>query len=423
MAPKPRGGASRRGNGKETKARRTRRPPPDPAPAAEGAPAPALPPDGLEAAAGGATELLRNFVINRRQRQRLDVDLVCGSITQVPADAYAVGIFRNVTPDGAAGAIDQELNGALGAMVARRMVSGEAGEITSFPTGRHRFNAGSVMLAGLGSIDSYDDARLEMVGENIMRTALLTRLDDFAIVPFGAASGTPAGVALEKLLRGFVRALGTVPDGRLRGVRICEVDPERFDQLQQAFYRLLRTNLFDEIEVTLNERRLPRPEIPRGAVPSPQPQAVYLLIREEVTESGTASVVASVLTAGGKAAIVQRSQRIDDKWIDQLAKDLKKLALSGNGVSSEYVRKVGTELAEMILPADIRDTLADETRADGSGCARPLVVVHDGPMSRVPWEMLHLRDTVPALSCGLTHRYNGPALSVAKWRDERRRGP
>lgn len=301
-------------------------------------------------AAVAESALLSNFVVTRRQRQRLDIDLVCGSITEVRADAYVVGVFRNVTPVGAAGAIDRELGGALGELVARRMVSGEAEEITSFPTGRHRLGAGSVMLAGLGSVATFTDSSLELIGESIMRTALLTQLDDFAIVPLGAASGRNAGVALERLLRGFLGVLGTVRDGRLRGFSICELDPGRFSGLQQTLYRLLRSDMFGDVEVTLNERRLPSPVTTRGGVGPAFPEAAYLLIREEIAERGAASVVASVLTAGGKAAIVQGRRPVDDSALDDLTKRLAK-----SGVPAAEMVKFGSQLAEMVLPADIRD--------------------------------------------------------------------
>jgi hypothetical protein len=49
------------------------------------------------------------------------------------------------------------------------------------------------MLAGQGGVATYEVAVFKLVGENIMRTALLSRLDDFAIVPLGAASGANAG--------------------------------------------------------------------------------------------------------------------------------------------------------------------------------------------------------------------------------------
>ena len=49
--------------------------------------------------------------------------------------------------------------------------------------------------------------------------------------------------------------------------------------------------------------------------------------------------------------------------------------------------------------------------------------MHDGPLSRVPWETLHINEFAPALAGGFIHRYDGRGLSVAKWRDERVKTP
>jgi pimeloyl-ACP methyl ester carboxylesterase len=361
--------------------------------------------------------LVGNLVVTRQRRQRIEIDLVCGSITDVRADAYVVGVFRNVTPDGATAAIDRELSGALHELIARRMVSGEVGEVTSFPTGRHRLGANAVMMAGLGTIASYSDSTLELVGESIMRTALLTRLNDFAIVPLGAASGSHAGVSFEMLLRGFVRALNTVPDGRLRGFAVCELDPERFNALRQTLYAMLRGDLFGDVEITLQEQRLPAPVAVRANAPLTVPEAVYLLVREETTRQG-AYVAASVLTAGGKAAIVQGRQRIKDPDLDELAKKV-----AEKGVSDSEMSAFGSRLADMVLPREIRDLLGHELGAAGGVTSRPLVVVHDAAMSRVPWETLQIGEAAPALGGGLTHRYDGGVLSVAKWREEGPRTP
>jgi CHAT domain-containing protein len=45
-------------------------------------------------------------------------------------------------------------------------------------------------------------------------------------------------------------------------------------------------------------------------------------------------------------------------------------------------------------------------------------------MSRIPWETLHLGNgAAPALGGGLSHRYDGGVLSVAKWAEERAQDP
>ncbi len=364
-----------------------------------------------DAVAGVEPGLLRNYVVTRQRRQRLDINLVCGSITEVHADAYVVGVFRSVTPDGAAAAIDRQLDGMLHDLVTRRMISGEVGEVSAFPIGGHRLRTEAVMLAGLGTIATYSDASLELVGESIMRTALLTRIDDFAIVPLGGGSGSNAGIAFAKLLHGFLGALETVPDGRLRGFTVCEVNPERFNDLRQTLYGLLRTDMFGEIEITLNEQQLPAPEGTRGVGLAPVAETIYLLVREEIVGQ-QASVVASVLTAGGKAAIVQERHEINDSSLTDLARKLAK-----SGIAADKMAEFGTQLAQMVLPPKINELLGQELGAT-DGKARPLVVVHDAALSRVPWETLQIANASPALNGGLTHRYDGGNISVAKWREE-----
>ena len=392
------------------------------------------PPEGLAAApaaAAGATAaaeepaLVQGLVVGRRRQQRLDIELVQGSIADVRADALVVGLFRNVAPGGAARALDLELGGALSELVARRMFGGNVGEVSSIPARRHRLGTDVVMLAGLGSIDAYQDETLEAVGENVMRTALLARLDDFAIVPVGAASGSTPASALRHLLAGFLRGLRDAgAEGHLRGITVCETDPNRFRELRIAFRQMLTTSLFGEIEVTLSEGKLPLPAalpVPaRGATPAPgTPQAVYLLVRQEVDERGAPSAVASVLTAGGKAAIYRGRQPFAARAVEEIT-----ASLAREGLPAAEAPVLGRRIAELVLEPGICEILARETAPPGNGMpARPLVVVHDAPMSRIPWETLHLGDAVPALAGGLTHRYDGGLLSVAKWREERSRTP
>jgi hypothetical protein len=45
--------------------------------------------------------------------------------------------------------------------------------------------------------------------------------------------------------------------------------------------------------------------------------------------------------------------------------------------------------------------------------------VHDREASRVPWEVLRVGSTHPALAGGLSRRYTSDALSVARWREDR----
>jgi len=371
----------------------------------------------------------RGLVVGRRRQQRIEVTLARGSITEVDADAYVLGVFRSVAPTGAAAAVDAVLaeridaGGPLADLIARRMVSGGVGEITALPVHRNRrVRADAILLAGLGNIGGYSDSVLESVGESIMRAALFSSLEDFAVVPIGASAGTPSGVAISYLITGFMKALQG--DTRLRGFTVCELDQDRFREIRDAFYQLLRTPLFDDVEVMLTEVDLPPPLLQRGGTPSGAnrgPDPIYLLVQQELDASGAANFIGTVLTSGGKASIIKLSQRLDTRRLQQ---QLAKVS-NGSGAIGD-VSQFGSELSKLVLHPDLLTVLARETEpasigADG-GARRsaPIVVVHDAPMSRIPWEVLHLDGGVaPALLGGLSHRYNGGVLSVAKWMENR----
>src|SRR5262249_58266528 len=144
-----------------------------------------------------------SVVIGRRRQHRLDVTLAFGSITQVEADAYVLGIYDTVPPGGAALALDQLLDGAITQMNLRRMFNPAVGSISILPTGKHPVRARVVAFAGLGSFDQFKAETLEVVGENLVRTFVNTRVDDFATVPIGGASGGVTPPALLPPLPGI----------------------------------------------------------------------------------------------------------------------------------------------------------------------------------------------------------------------------
>jgi hypothetical protein len=69
----------------------------------------------------------------------------------------------------------------------------------------------------------------------------------------------------------------------------------------------------------------------------------------------------------------------------------------------------------LLLPESVRAGLA-------AMHTRPIVVVHDGEGSRVPWETLRAGDVHPALEGGLTRRYASDTLTVARWNEHRTPG-
>src|SRR5579884_3704912 len=202
----------------------------------------------------------RRLVVGRRGQRRLDLTLARGSITEADARAYVLGVFSNVAPSGAAAAIDQRLDGVISEFTARRMFSGNVGEVFTLPTNGMRLPADVVLFAGLGAFDRFTTDVQQLVAENAIRLLARCRVDEFATVLIGAGTGQSAAAVLENLLAGFKRGLDDADRAqRFRAITICETDPARYADMKSALYRLAGSPLFDDIELTLNETELPPP--------------------------------------------------------------------------------------------------------------------------------------------------------------------
>lgn len=369
----------------------------------------------------GGLDFSSEIVIGRRRHRRLDVTLALGSITEVNASAYALGLFRNVQPNGAASALDEVLDGVIAEMVARRMFNGNVGEVNVLPTGRHPVRADAIAFAGLGSIDRFTVESLAVIGENLIRTFVATRVDDFAIVPLGGSTGAFTYDALQSLFSGFIRGLAESDgDRRFHGITICEIDHARFVGLRNWLYQLAVSSLFDDVEVVLRECVLPppAPATRRGHVAT-GPESVYMLVREEsvadaaanAAQAETLMLSTSVLTAGAKAAIYQGQTEINKSTLDQLL-----AKVETRDFDHDSLPAFGKDLAALVLPESVRTILAHY--ADN-----PLVVVHDAATSRIPWETILIGDRAPALAGGISHLYEAENLSVAKWLHRRQLDP
>lgn len=364
------------------------------------------------AASPTAAERIDRVVIGRRRQHRLDVTLAHGSITDVQASAYLLGLFRNVVPAGAAQAVDAHLRGAIGDFVKRRMFGGNVGEISVMPTGRHPIRTDLVMFAGLGAFDAFREEVLEAVAENVVRTFLSTSVADFAMVPMGGGSGMRSATALRHFLKGLFRGLKDVDqEHQFRGFTICETDGERFRAIREELYRLAATELFDDVEITLTERELPALTPPAARTPlATRPPTTYLLVRREAESAGRATLGVSTLTAGAKAAIYRARKEVNEAELSQHLRRIETSAFNFAGLPA-----FGKRLAELVLPEDVRAILS--RNADSH-----LVVVHDAYGSRIPWETLRLGEEFPALNRGLSHRYEADDLSVAKFLEQRQHG-
>jgi len=382
-----------------------------PVPAMSGPPA-ALSDDALEP---GYRHPFDRVVVGRRRQHRIDLRFAFGSITEADTRALAVGVFRDVAPSGAAGALDRRLGGAITDVTRRRMFSGDVGEIFILPTGRHPIAADYIAFVGLGPFDRFTTDVLQIASENLIRTFVSCQVEEFATVLFGAGSGEGPGATLRSLLAGFIRGLCDADkDHNFRRLVICETNQERYTQLKAELYRLSSTSLCQNVEFTFDEQSLPPPlEAPRGALTAPRDKdPVYLIVRQEQSRKNDFDVRSSVLTAGSKATVVTGVQNVKDKELRALI-----TRLVNPGIKD--LSADGDKLGRLLLSEEVRAVLPRYKE-------HHMVVVHDAAMSRVPWETLAFaggsaarKAWFPAGEKGLTHRYAAENLSVAKWLEER----
>ena len=356
---------------------------------------------------------LKQVVVGRRRQQRLDIQLALGSITEVDSRAYVLGIFRDVAPSGAALALDERLRGAIKDFTVRRMFSGNAGEIFVLPTGRHPVPADFILFVGLGHFDRLTPEVLQIAAENVIRACIRTNVEEFATVLVGAGSGSATATVLQNLLTGFFRGLkDTDRNQSFRRITICEYDRDRFREIKQELFSLCSSELFEDIEVTLSEVTLPPPLVPaavRAVALGPQP--AYLIVRQEDVSDGTLQYLSSVLTAGAKATVITDTRKVETQKLDQLLRRLESQQLDLQALDT-----FGDEIARLILADRVMSVLPAMRNLH-------LVIVHDAPSSRIPWETMRIDGWFPAANGGLSRRYVADNLSVAKWLEQRQKSP
>jgi len=350
------------------------------------------------------------------QPRVLEIRLVQGSIADANARAVVLGLFRNVDPSGAAAAVDARLDGVIREFTRQRMFSATLGQISSLPIARGTLLAEFVVLAGLGDFDDFGSDAQSFVAGNVVRTLARASVEDFATVLFGAGSGVPVTAAVEQQLAGFAAGLaGADPGHVVRRITICEIDKRKYAVLRRAAVNAARRLSHAELRIVVDEgaaagtaARLPAALASRAEARRNDP--VYLVVT--LIEQGRSGYEcrSALLTAGAKAAVLSGSLKVSRKELrTHLAK-----AESGQ-LEPRDMAKFGATLGRLLLPASVREGL-EAMRL------RPLVVVHDGEGSRVPWEALRIGDTHPALEGGLTRRYASETLTVARWRERRTAG-
>ncbi len=361
------------------------------------------------------------LTVARARQHRLEIHLANCSISDVDARAYVLGLFREVTPSGAASALDQRLGGVISEFTQRRMFGGNVGEIFILPANRSMLRTDMILFAGLGTYDSFDRANadvLQSVAENVLRALIRTHVEDLATILFGASSDSTIPQVMENLLRGFIRAkIDADADQHFRRVVLCELDRDRYLKMKSELYRLASTPLFENIEVSITELSVrpvlaPVLETPQQAGTRQQaqgPEPIYLMTRQESPKDDEYDFRISLLPPSSKAAILSDTTYVKKADLDGCLEKIANLKFSD-------LADFGAEWAKLVLPDTIRQALP--LYQD-----HHLVIVHDADSSRLPWETLYLENAAPALGTGMSHRYLADNLSVAKYLEKRRQEP
>jgi len=379
--------------------------------------APPAPAAATATAEPGWVHSIRDVEVGRREQHSIVLCLARGDITEVRARALVLGLFQGVAPSGAAGAIDERLDGAVKSFTERRMFSAEIGEIFALPTGRHLIYADTILFAGLGDHGTFGSEVQQFVAENVVRACIQTHIEDVASVLVGAASGASIETTVYNQLAGYFRGIEDADsDHRMRRITLCERDPEAYLRMKQEVYRLASTPLFKKIKVVFDETRLPEPPLLASAVRrgriSPEAQIAYLHVLEEERDRNASVIRASLLTPAGRASVLTSRREVQHKTLTALLDEIE-----GTGFTFAALDRFGGRLADLVLePAVAR--VVGECARDG----QHLVIVHDAPTSRIPWETLCIDKRFPAANGGVSRRYAAENLSVAKWSEQRRVG-
>jgi hypothetical protein len=398
--------------------------------------------------ASGVT--LAGLSLSRRTTRQLEIRLVRGSIVDVPMRAWAVGVYAHVDPGGAASAIDQGLEGAISDLTRRRAFSADPGALFLLPTGRHRVYADVVAMVGLGSFARFDLSRtddggggrdaLVLAATNLVRGLAQAGIDEVATVLYGGGSGVDIASALTGFVEGVLLALRDLPANKsLRRLALCELDAARYVELRQAMLVLAASQRFADVLLVLDEEDVRAPaatqtyvppsrglefvapsEVPEALTPatatvsSAKAAPVYLTVRESTRATGHDRETwdVSVLTAGARATVLSRELEVATSDLERALAER-----PPHGGDDRQLAAWGESLAALVLPADVREALGDPRLAES-----PVVLVHDLPATRVPWEALHLRSGERLRPLGeveLTRRIELPSLGLARWLEQR----
>ena len=119
----------------------------------------------------------------------MDIKVVQGDVTKVKVPALIVNLFEGVKkPEGATGAVDQALDGAISELIDEGEIKGKKGEITIIHT-FGRIGPSRVLVAGLGKSDGFTSETVREVTAAACRRLRKVGVKEAATIAHGAGIG------------------------------------------------------------------------------------------------------------------------------------------------------------------------------------------------------------------------------------------
>jgi pSer/pThr/pTyr-binding forkhead associated (FHA) protein len=327
--------------------------------------------------------------------RKLEVALNSGSIADVPAPAYAVGVFEHINPIGTRGAalaLDERLGGLLGTMTQGHAFDCDVGEVSilRMPS-QDRSLTALLVVAGMGAINAFAPAVLEIVGEKLAKTLSAAKILEFATVPMGVGTGLSIKDFVVRFLTGFLRGLTDVKDNEpVQKVSISEVDKEKSEAIRREIKALIAEGYFTklgyQVAVSETEHRMRSGDAPPAAPPT---TPVYL----QVLRKSESNLEYCLLSAELGAAIQLYEHSVDPAEQSRLADMAARLR--------EFDAKIGDSLANTYVPAPLQELISRSLQKSTAH----LVVIHDQQSSTIPWEAFYFKSLCPALDLGVSRLY------------------
>jgi lysophospholipase L1-like esterase len=329
--------------------------------------------------------------------RRLEIVLSHGSITDVRAPAYAIGVFQQVNPlstRGSCSAINDELDGQLEAIIQGGVFGHGLGEISLLPANGTRSLSGLLAFAGLGAIGAFAPRALEVVGENLGKVLAAARIDEFVTVPMGVSAGISIKEFLIRFLTGLLRGLSEPETrGGLHKIGICERQEDRQRELSVELKALAASGFFKSlgIEPVISETTLPSAD--RGQDASDDRAAMVRPVYLQASSPSDGTFDFCLLAADLGAALQSHRLSLPPQTLDEASR----LAARSYSLTPE----LGEQLARTYVPEPLKELMQRSL----SRPAAHLVVIHDRASSAIPWETFFIDGKSPALENGVSRLY------------------